>query len=299
MIKLVLSILLMLLIYKLYYMKLEYYSQIVSNSYIKDYTRWILSDKYIGKEYAKLYGFSVPKTYQLTKYAHTIQFNKKSFVIKPTDLCDSHGVFLIKDNIDLKTNKNIDKNDIVKKLQKIRSEIYSEYYMHDKMYDGLIPFSGYIVEELLLDENGDLPYDYKCYVFGGKLHFIAVTYNRRIHNNDQHFDSLWFDKHWNPIKYHMIKKGYKYSNIKKPEALDKLVLLVENMGKVLKRHCRIDVYVIDNKIYLGEFTFFCGAILHTRLCNLILGCIWKLNPDDYNHLDKNLLKLVPEYYNKP
>jgi len=24
---------------------------------------------------------------------------------------------------------------------------------HDKMYDGLIPFSGYIVEELLLDEN--------------------------------------------------------------------------------------------------------------------------------------------------
>jgi len=297
--KLVLSILLILLIYKIYYTHLEYYSQILSNSYKKDYTRWILSDKYVGKEYAKLYGFNVSKTYQLEKYAHNIKFDKGTFVVKPTDLCDSHGVFLIKDNIDLKTNKMIDKNDIIKKLQKIRSEIYSEYYMHDKMYEGLIPFSGYIVEELLLDEYGELPYDYKCYVFGGKLYFIAVTYNRIIKNNEQHFNSLWFDRHWNPIKFNMIKKGYKYSKIDKPLVFDKLINLVENMGKNLKRHCRIDVYIINNKIYLGEFTFFCGAILHTFLCNLILGIIWKLNPDDYSYTDKKLLKIIPKYYNNP
>ena len=44
----------------------------------------------------------------------------------------------------------------------------------------------------------------------------------------------------------------KISNDKKPDVLDKLIGLVENMmGKLMKRHCRIDVYVIDNKIYLG------------------------------------------------
>ena len=46
------------------------------------------------------------------------------------------------------------------------------------MYNGLIPYNGYIVEELLLD-NDNIPSDYKCYVFGGKLYFTAVTYNEK------------------------------------------------------------------------------------------------------------------------
>ena len=75
--------------------------------------------------------------------------------------------------------------------------------------------------------------------------------------------------------------------------------MVENMGKILKRHCRIDIYIINNKIYLGEFTFFCGAILHTFLSNLILGYLWINNPDDYSYTDNKLTDIIPDYYNFP
>ena len=294
-------IIIFLILFKLnwYYTNFEYYGLIIKNSHIPDFTRWILSDKFIAKEYAKLNGFDVPKTYQLVKFPHQIKFNYKNFVLKPTDLCDSAGVYLIKDNKNTLTNKVVDKQKIIQELQNLRSSIKTEYYMHEYMYNGLIPFSGYIVEELLLDENNNIPCDLKCYVFGGKLHYIAKTYNRRIINGEQKFDSIWLDRNWEPIKTKMIKKGYVYQEIKKPINYQKIVMLVENMGKILRRHCRIDIYVINDKIYLGEFTFFCGARIHTFICNYKLGKIWLDNPDDYHYEDKRLKKLVPNFYNIP
>tara|TARA_Y100001935_G_scaffold234102_1_gene217061 strand:- start:84 stop:602 length:519 start_codon:yes stop_codon:yes gene_type:complete len=171
--------------------------------------------------------------------------------------------------------------------------------MYKKMYYGLVPYTGYIVEELLLDENGQIPQDYKCYVFGGKIHYIAVTYGRKIINDEQHFNSIWFTRDWVPLKIKMIKKNYKYNKIPKPKHLDKLIKLVENMGSILKRHCRIDVYLINGKVYLGEFTFFCGASLHTIIGNLKLGYSWIKNPDNLNYLDPKLKSIVPNYYNNP
>ena len=44
--------------------------------------------------------------------------------------------------------------------------------MYFRMYNGKIPFEGYIIEELLLDNN-KIPSDYKCYTFGGKIIFYC------------------------------------------------------------------------------------------------------------------------------
>ncbi len=258
-----------------------------------------MSDKYVSKEYAKINGFKVAKTYQIAKYPNQINFSNKNYVIKPLDLCDSHGVFLIKNNINIKTGEKVDKNKIINQLYTIRSKIFNEYYMHDSMYDGLIPYSGYIVEELLLDNDNNIPSDYKCYVFGGKLYFTAVTFNRKTKNKIQTFNSVWFNRDWKPMKYNMIKKGYKYQNLEMPKEYNKMVKLVEQMGKTLKRHCRIDVYLINGEVYLGEYTFFCGAILHSFYCNLILGYLWLTNPDDYSSYDKKIDKLIPSFYNLP
>tara|TARA_Y100000591_G_C21835463_1_gene702187 strand:+ start:537 stop:1277 length:741 start_codon:yes stop_codon:yes gene_type:complete len=245
-------------------------------------------------------GFKVPKTFQITKYPQHLDFSHSDCVIKPLDLCDSHGVYLIKDGKNIKTGDLINKKQIINDLQKIRSNIGDEYYMHDKMYDGLVPYTGYIVEELLLDENNDVPCDYKCYLFGGKIYFIGITYNRKVVKSVQSFDSIWLTRDWKPVKQKMLKNGYKFKKtIKKPECYEKMIKLVENLGKKLKRHCRIDIYIIKNEVYLGELTFFCGAILHTFYCNLILGYLWLKNPDDYEYLDDKLKDLVPDYYNKP
>lgn len=286
-------------IYDYYYKHIEYYSQIKKYALIPDYTRWVLSDKVVAKNYAELNGFKVPKTYQIVKYPHQINFSYPNCVIKPTDLCDSGGVYLIRNGINLKTNKKINPEKIKLELQYLRSEIYDEYYMTDKMYNGLVPYTGYIVEELLLDDNNQIPVDYKCYVFGGKLYYVAMTYNRRIENNIQKFDSIWFNSEWIPIKTPMIKNGYKYTNsISKPKQFEKMKKLVEDLGNKLQRHCRIDVYLINDDVYLGEMTFFCGAFLHTFYCNLSLGLIWLKNKDNFEYLDDKLLNCVPEFYNK-
>ena len=56
----------------IYWTYIDYWSLILKSSLKKDFTKWILCDKYVAKEYAKLNGFKVPKTFQLTKYPNNI-----------------------------------------------------------------------------------------------------------------------------------------------------------------------------------------------------------------------------------
>ena len=298
--------LILLLIFTFFRLYIDYSTQIFTYRKIPDFTRWILSDKYIAKKYSELYGFDVIKTYKLVKYLNEIDFKSlpDNFVIKPTDLCDSEGVYLIKNKINLKNNVEFDKENskdidrLIVDLSTLKINIGEQCYMHELMYDGMIPFSGYIVEELLLTYEGSVPCDYKCYTFNGRIFLIAVTFNRKIINNKQCFDSVWMTRDWEPINITMIKQNYKFKILPKPKEYNKLIYLVENMSLHLKRHCRIDVYCLNNKVYLGEYTFFCGAWLHTYICNLLLGVKWLLNKDDYNYIDPKLKSIIPDYYNK-
>ena len=170
--------------------------------------------------------------------------------------------------------------------------------MYNDMFNGKVPYKGYIVEELLLDEKNNIPDDYKCYVFGGKLYYIALIYDRKKNKlNKTEYKTLWMTSNWEPIYIPMSGNNYYYKHLPKPDKLDILIKLVEKAGKYLDRHCRIDVYIVNNKIYFGEFTFFCGAFLHTIYCNTILGLIWQFNPDSNKEL--SIIKtLIPDYYCK-
>jgi len=277
--------------------KINYWKLIWNNRYKKDYIKWILSDKYYSKKFAQSIGFNVAKTYLVVNKINKLDnFNKINYVIKPSDLCDSCGVFVIKNNINKLDNKKYTLDNIKNKLKSIRNKIGNrkEYYMHDEMY-GHIPPKRYIVEELLL-ENNKLPNDYKCYIFNGKIFLIAVTYNRKIDNQgNQTFDSLWLTRDWIPIPFKMIKKNYKFNIIPKPKGLEKMIEIVEHSSRILDRHCRIDVFLVNGKCYFGEFTFFGGAFLHTRICNFILGLKWKMNKDKKRN-DKIILKKFKQFY---
>lgn len=281
--------------------KNNYWYRICHSAINKDYYKFMLSDKYIAKQYGKYLGFSVPKTYQLVSNPEQINFTNlpNNYVIKPVDLCDSTGIYLIKNNINMINNKKICPNKIINELHDLRQTIDKTYYMYYHMYNGKIPFKGYIVEELLLDNNNNIPYDYKCYVFGGKVYFIAITYDRQKINQKTIYKTVWMTPDWKPFYFSMSKKNYYYTNkIPKPTNLNKLIKLLENASIHLERHCRIDLYNINNKIYLGEFTFFCGAFLHTFLCNLILGLIWQFNPDNNKKKLHYIDTIIPEFYTK-
>ena len=280
--------------------KLNYWDLIWENSKQKDFVKWILCDKYIAKKFAQQNGFKIAKLYQYAKFPHQlIEPNSIPYVIKPVDLCNSGGVFLMKNGINLIDNKKYNFKDIQKNLSKLRSKIGQEYYMTTYMYNNMVPDTGYIIEELLLQENKLLE-DYKCYVYQGKVWFIARTYNRIMVNGLQHFDSVWMTRDWKPIPFSMIKKSYKYHKLDKPIGLDNMIKKVENISLKINRHCRIDVYLKEGETYFGEFTFFGGAFLHTKICNTILGLLWKIYPDNINKnkdkLKKELIKLIPKEY---
>ena len=181
--------------------KNDYWYRICFSSIKKDYYKWILSDKYIAKKYViKYLGFYIPKTYQLVKNPEDINFNKLklNYVIKPTDLCDSVGVYLIKNNINQINGKKVNPKKIIKELNNLRKTVDEKYYMYFRMYNGKIPFKGYIIEELLLD-NEKIPSDYKCYTFGGKIYFIAITYDRKKINNKTTYKTVWMTRDWKGI----------------------------------------------------------------------------------------------------
>jgi hypothetical protein len=292
-------------------MALDYWELIYENRKKIDYIKWILCDKYVAKMFAQTIGFKISKTFQLIEKVSQIDFDflnnntDNKYVIKPTDLCDSKGVFLMKDNINLINGKKTTTKEIISQLENIRSKIHHEYYMHELMYDFKVPFKGYIVEELLLNERGEIPTDFKCYTFNGRVFLIANTYNRKTENNKQTFNSIWITRSGYTIPIPMIKKNYRYIyHFIKPKGYTKMINLVEKASRILQRHCRIDVYLIDGKVYFGEFTFFGGAFLHTRFANLLLGIKWLLNPDNINsENDKkinNVLKdIVPKFYTNP
>ena len=95
-------------------MTINYWEQILENRKKRDYIKWILCDKYIAKQFAETIGFKIPKTYQLTNKPTNIKFNIKQYVVKPTDLCDGYGVFLMNNNVNMIDNKHTKPPTIIK-----------------------------------------------------------------------------------------------------------------------------------------------------------------------------------------
>lgn len=108
-----------------------------------------------------------------------------------------------------------------------------------------------IVEKLLIDENGNIPADYKMHFFNGQLAFTHVDMDRET----DHRRNL-YDPEWSYIPCSLL-----YSNgrqIEKPSVYNEMI----RIGRALSRnfiYVRVDLYVVQNKIYFGELTFHHGS----------------------------------------
>jgi hypothetical protein len=113
-------------------------------------------------------------------------------------------------------------------------------------------------EQLLLDESGEIPADFKLHCFGGQpgrpIIYILVISDR--FGSATHGDV--YDVDWNHLD---IAIGY-YKRSAKPAprpahlqtVLDTAVKLCEDFDYV-----RVDLYAPDNRVYFGELTFTPGA----------------------------------------
>jgi hypothetical protein len=109
-----------------------------------------------------------------------------------------------------------------------------------------------IVEKLLLDENNEIPNDYKLHCFNGKVKIIQVDVGR-FTNHERYL----FDRNWNLINCQWLFKMGR-GVVEKPSNLDKMIKIAEKLSEDFI-FARIDLYSIENKIYFGEITFHPGS----------------------------------------
>lgn len=230
------------------------------------YTQMV--DKYESKEYvSKIIGeeYIIP-TIGVYDSFDEIDFEAlpNQFVMKCTH--DSGGLVICKNK------KNIDWEAAKKKINKYLKRKY--FYIHREWpYKNVKP--RIIIEQYI---GSDL-IDYRFYCFNGnaKMIYQYVTESNSDGSKPEPKNCNIYDEKWNKLDF---RQAYPQSKrlYKKPKVLEKLISLSEMLAKNTE-FLRVDFYIIDNKIYYGELTFFPGAgfsKFYPTSAELLLGDMLKL-----------------------
>nr|QDY51824.1 hypothetical protein 1_209 [Mimiviridae sp. ChoanoV1] len=172
------------------------------------------------------------------------------------------------DIIIIKNNK-IDKMIARAKKLELKKENY-EYWKdrslvpQKKKYEDHYKF---IKPEILCEEYlGDNLVDYKFYCIHGKVEFISIMKDRF-----KKIQKVYLDKNLNVNPYTPSKNKYNSFEItdKEKTKIKEMIIISERISSIFE-FARIDLYLINNKIYFGEIT------LTPMACNV------KINPPEYD-----------------
>lgn len=109
-----------------------------------------------------------------------------------------------------------------------------------------------IICEEFISDSKDIPDDYKILCFNGKAKLIEVHIDRYgDHRQD------FYDLNWNKttISQNPPKSDIVY---KKPNKFDEMIKLSEILAANMV-HVRIDWFIVKDKLYFGEITFYDGS----------------------------------------
>jgi hypothetical protein len=128
-----------------------------------------------------------------------------------------------------------------------------------------------MVEKFLHDEKGNVPQDFKLFVFHGRCEFIEVHSDRfsahkaRIYNRE-----------WEPQPFHVAPFG---PLMERPVSLDEMIEIAERLGSDID-HIRVDLFNFQNRIVFCEFTLTQGAgymRFHPKEADLWFGRFWNVD----------------------
>ena len=175
------------------------------------------------------------------------------------------------ENIIVNDKNSIDENAIRKQLSLWMEKKSNHYFRFLELpYRDIKP--KILCEEYLEGFDSTVP-DYKIFCFNGKPEFLYIVSNRNI---PEKYATTFFDLNG---KYLNIKQnGHRDNpNEKIPEHLNEMVSMAKKLCSPFK-HVRVDFYEVNNKIYIGELTFFhfAGLIKIDPKWDLKLGKMLKI-----------------------
>lgn len=177
------------------------------------------------------------------------------FVIKWNFGCGHNLICFDKATLDIEDAKRK-----LKEWYKLKDTFYLRYSeMH---YKGIKP--KLVCEKLIETEDGNLPVDYKCYCFNGKVDSVMVCYGRDEQGHGAKF--YFFDRDWNLKRYNRTgKEAPEGFTLPKPKNIDLVFEYAEKISKPFP-FVRADFYLENGKLTFGELTFTpCGGFDPGRL----------------------------------
>lgn len=195
--------------------------------------------KVIGEEY-------IIPTLEVCNSFDKIDWEKlpNRFIIKCNH--NSGGVIIVNDK------KEIDKDSLRAHFNKL---LKKNYYYNGREYPYKNIKPKIMIEENIQNSNTKKQIDdYKLMCFNGKVKCSFVCSNR---DSKEGLCVNFYDRDWNPMPFerHYPKNKHEFP---KPKEYDKMVKLAEKLSKNIP-FVRVDFYVVNNKIYFGELTFYPGS----------------------------------------
>lgn len=199
-------------------------------------------DKYAAKQYiASIVGeeYVIP-TLGVWEDFDSIDFNTlpDKFVLKCTH--DSGGLVMC-------TNKAL--LDIDNARSKIEKSLKTNFYWVGREWPYKNVKPQIIAEKYMTSEDEECLTDYKFFCFNGEPRIIYVSKDKSANPTTDFFDD---NGHILPIR---MRDPNSDNPPKLPKQFDDMKRIARKLSKGM-RHLRVDFYIVDEKIYVGELTFY-------------------------------------------
>ena len=116
-----------------------------------------------------------------------------------------------------------------------------------------------IVEQLLTDEDGNIPLDYKFHCLHGEIAAIQVDIDRETDHRRNFYDREWKQLPFIWSVYAGDEPLWPHGrDIEEPAVLAEMIEMTEKLASRFD-YIRIDWYAVADRIYFGEVTFHPGG----------------------------------------
>lgn len=168
-----------------------------------------------------------------------IDFSKlpHQFVLKTTH--DSGTVIICTDKLSL--DKNAARIKLTKALER-------NYFYLSREYPYRYAKPRIICEHYMFDAQQKELDDYKFFCFAGKAQFVEITTGK-----GEHKQRGYYDVHLKPMPF-TLGNAINTPLTEKVECFEEMLTVARQLSKDMT-HIRIDLYVVNAKVYFGEFTF--------------------------------------------
>lgn len=146
--------------------------------------------------------------------------------------------------------------DFVSVKAKLNYAMRRNYWWHAREWPYKNVERKIIAEKYMEDESGTELKDYKLFTFSGKVKYIEVDYNRFT---DHHRN--FYTTEWEYVPFTTCYPTNPKYKIPRPRCLEKLVESAEKLACAagVPKFVRVDMYIVNDKLYFGEMTFYHGA----------------------------------------